>query len=201
MGFSAVFLTSYLVYHYNVGNVRFSGQGWVRSLYFSILIPHVILAGVIVPLAIATIWFALHGQLPPPSSNRAMDLAAVDVRLSDGRDRLPDVLPTVHADISTAGNGNRAVRPALKQIALPAASAQRATRASCHPDDGSASDGRNGSRTAARKRRRFRSLKSRSGPFLRLRARTTRHRLMPSREVLLIFLDPDLCRAPEIDSD
>ncbi len=55
VGFSAVFLTSYLIYHYNVGNVRFSGQGWVRSLYFSILIPHVILAGVIVPLAITTI--------------------------------------------------------------------------------------------------------------------------------------------------
>ena len=52
MGFSAVFLTSYLVFHYNVGNVRFSGEGWVRSLYFSILIPHVILAGVIVPLAL-----------------------------------------------------------------------------------------------------------------------------------------------------
>jgi len=62
MGFSAVFLTSYLVYHYNVGNVRFSGQGWVRSLYFSILIPHVILAGVIVPLALTTIWFALKGN-------------------------------------------------------------------------------------------------------------------------------------------
>ena len=55
MGFSAVFLTSYLVFHYNVGNVRFSGEGWVRSLYFSILIPHVILAGVIVPLAIIAI--------------------------------------------------------------------------------------------------------------------------------------------------
>ncbi|MGA7871921.1 MAG: DUF420 domain-containing protein [Candidatus Binatus sp.] len=62
VGFSAVFLTSYLVYHYNVGNVRFSGQGWVRSLYFAILIPHVILAGVIVPLAIATIVFALRGS-------------------------------------------------------------------------------------------------------------------------------------------
>jgi putative membrane protein len=62
MGFSAVFLTSYLIYHYNVGNVRFSGEGWVRSLYFSILIPHVILAGVIVPLAVATITFALRGN-------------------------------------------------------------------------------------------------------------------------------------------
>ena len=62
MGFSAVFLTSYLVYHYNVGNVRFSGEGWVRSLYFSILIPHVTLAGVIVPLVFATLWFALRGK-------------------------------------------------------------------------------------------------------------------------------------------
>ena len=62
MGFSAIFLTSYLVYHWNVGNVRFSGEGWVRSLYFSILIPHIILAGLIVPLALTTIAFALRGN-------------------------------------------------------------------------------------------------------------------------------------------
>jgi putative membrane protein len=62
MGFSAMFLTSYLVYHWNVGNVRFSGMGWVRSLYFSILIPHVILAGAIVPLALTTLTFALRGN-------------------------------------------------------------------------------------------------------------------------------------------
>jgi putative membrane protein len=62
MSFSAIFLTSYLVYHYNVGNVRFSGEGWVRSLYFSILIPHIVLAGVIVPLALITITFALRGN-------------------------------------------------------------------------------------------------------------------------------------------
>ena len=62
MGFSAVFLTSYLVYHYNVGNVLFSGQGWVRSLYFAILIPHIVLAAAIVPLALTTVWFALRGR-------------------------------------------------------------------------------------------------------------------------------------------
>jgi putative membrane protein len=62
MGFSALFLTSYLIYHYHVGNVHFSGQGWIRSLYFSILIPHIVLAGVIVPLAITTITFALRGN-------------------------------------------------------------------------------------------------------------------------------------------
>jgi putative membrane protein len=59
---SIVFLASYLVYHYHVGNVRFSGAGWVRSLYFAILIPHVTLAGLIVPLALVTIWFALRGN-------------------------------------------------------------------------------------------------------------------------------------------
>ncbi len=59
---STIFLSSYLLYHYEVGNVRFSGQGWVRTLYFAILIPHVILAGVIVPLAIVTISFALRGS-------------------------------------------------------------------------------------------------------------------------------------------
>ena len=62
MGFSALFLTSYLIYHYNVGNVHFSGQGWIRSLYFSILIPHIVLAGVIVPLALTTLTFALRGN-------------------------------------------------------------------------------------------------------------------------------------------
>ncbi len=59
---STIFLASYLLYHYEVGNVRFSGQGWVRILYFAILIPHIILAGVIVPLAIVTIWLALRGN-------------------------------------------------------------------------------------------------------------------------------------------
>jgi putative membrane protein len=59
---STAFLASYLLYHYEVGNVRFSGQGWVRTLYFAILIPHVILAGVIVPLAIITVTFALRDR-------------------------------------------------------------------------------------------------------------------------------------------
>src|SRR5260370_22103038 len=59
---STIFLSSYLLYHYEVGNVRFSGHGWVRALYFAILIPHVTLAGVIVPLALRTMWFALRGN-------------------------------------------------------------------------------------------------------------------------------------------
>ena len=57
---SALFLTSYLIYHYNVGSVPFAGRGWIRVVYFSILITHTILAAVIVPLVLATLTRALR---------------------------------------------------------------------------------------------------------------------------------------------
>ncbi len=56
---SALFLTSYLVYHFNVGSVRFQGQGPIRSLYFTILISHTILAVSIVPMILVTLSRAL----------------------------------------------------------------------------------------------------------------------------------------------
>jgi uncharacterized membrane protein YozB (DUF420 family) len=56
---SALFLTSYLVYHAKVGSVPFPGQGVVRTIYFAILITHVILAATIVPLALITLSRAL----------------------------------------------------------------------------------------------------------------------------------------------
>ena len=56
---SALFLTSYLVYHANVGSVPFQGQGAMRVVYFSILITHVILAALILPLALVTLSRAL----------------------------------------------------------------------------------------------------------------------------------------------
>ena len=52
---SSVFLVSYLVYHAQVGSVRFTRQGYVRPLYFTILITHVTLAAVTLPLAIVTL--------------------------------------------------------------------------------------------------------------------------------------------------
>jgi putative membrane protein len=52
---SALFLTSYLVYHANVGSVPFAGQGSIRGVYFSILITHTILAATIPPLAVITL--------------------------------------------------------------------------------------------------------------------------------------------------
>lgn len=52
---STVFLASYLLYHYRVGHVVFHGQGWIRPVYFALLLSHTILAIVIVPLILVTL--------------------------------------------------------------------------------------------------------------------------------------------------
>jgi putative membrane protein len=59
---SALFLVSYLFYHAQVGSVRFQGQGPIRTVYFTILVSHTILAAVIVPLALVTFWRARQGR-------------------------------------------------------------------------------------------------------------------------------------------
>ncbi len=58
---STIFLASYLTYHFNndLGPTPFLGKGWVRSLYFVILISHTILAMVIVPMVFVTFSRAL----------------------------------------------------------------------------------------------------------------------------------------------
>src|SRR3954469_23621863 len=60
---SSVFLASYLFYHYNVGSVRFMKQGWIRSVYFPILITHTILAVTVLPLVLRTVFLSFSGQL------------------------------------------------------------------------------------------------------------------------------------------
>jgi uncharacterized membrane protein YozB (DUF420 family) len=59
---SSIFLVCYLVYHAQVGSVRFTRQGFVRPLYFTILITHVTLAAVVLPLAIVTLSRGLGGR-------------------------------------------------------------------------------------------------------------------------------------------
>ena len=58
--FSTLFLVGYLTFHFLAGIVRYQGTGWLRVLYFSILIPHTILAATIVPLALITLTHALR---------------------------------------------------------------------------------------------------------------------------------------------
>jgi uncharacterized membrane protein YozB (DUF420 family) len=59
---STLFLISYLTYHYYHGATRFAGQGLVRPLYFTILTSHTILAVVIVPLILITLYRAARGD-------------------------------------------------------------------------------------------------------------------------------------------
>ena len=61
-GTSALFLVCYVVYHAQVGSVRFTRQGFVRPLYFGILITHVTLAAAVPPLALVTLSRGLNGR-------------------------------------------------------------------------------------------------------------------------------------------
>ena len=60
---STLFLVSYVAYHAQAAAVPFTGQGWIRPVYFSILITHIVLAAAIVPLALTTIYRAWRGEL------------------------------------------------------------------------------------------------------------------------------------------
>lgn len=55
---SILFLISYLTYHYHAGSIRFTGQGWVRPVYFAVLISHTVLAAAVPVLAILTLRLA-----------------------------------------------------------------------------------------------------------------------------------------------
>jgi uncharacterized membrane protein YozB (DUF420 family) len=59
---SVVFLVCYLVYHYHAGSRPFTGQGWIRPVYFTLLISHIVLAAAIVPLALITIYRGLSAH-------------------------------------------------------------------------------------------------------------------------------------------
>lgn len=59
---SALFLASYLAHHATSGSRAFGGQGWIRWVYFPVLISHVVLAAVILPLALGTLYRAWRGQ-------------------------------------------------------------------------------------------------------------------------------------------
>ncbi len=59
---SVLFLVSYLVYHFEVGSVRFQGTGTVRTVYLSILLTHTLLAAAVPFLAVATLFLARRGR-------------------------------------------------------------------------------------------------------------------------------------------
>jgi uncharacterized membrane protein YozB (DUF420 family) len=59
---SSVFLVSYVSYHALVGYQPFAGEGLIRPVYFTLLGSHIVLAAVIVPLVLLTLWFAVRGD-------------------------------------------------------------------------------------------------------------------------------------------
>lgn len=61
-GVSSFFLVSYVIYHYQAGSVAFEGTGFIRPVYFTLLISHIVLAACIVPLALVTIYRAWSEQ-------------------------------------------------------------------------------------------------------------------------------------------
>jgi len=61
-GVCTLFLVSYVIYHYHAGSKPFGGHGWIREVYYPLLISHLVLAALIVPLALTTIYRAWRRQ-------------------------------------------------------------------------------------------------------------------------------------------
>ena len=59
---SAAFLTSYLIYHYHVPSKKFPDLGWIKTVYLLILLPHILLAVIMVPMILKTFWHAFRGE-------------------------------------------------------------------------------------------------------------------------------------------
>ena len=62
LSFSFLFLISYITHHTFQGDTSFQGEGWIRSLYFFILISHILLSAVVLPLVLTTVYFAATGN-------------------------------------------------------------------------------------------------------------------------------------------
>ena len=59
---SAIFLTCYLYYHYRVGHVPYQGTGAIRTVYLAILASHVLLAFLVLPLSLMTLYHAFRNN-------------------------------------------------------------------------------------------------------------------------------------------
>ncbi|MGH7704037.1 MAG: DUF420 domain-containing protein [Gemmatimonadales bacterium] len=59
---SSLFLITYLIHHARVGSVPFRGAAWLRPVYLALLVPHIVLAAFVVPLALTTIYRAWRGR-------------------------------------------------------------------------------------------------------------------------------------------
>jgi putative membrane protein len=63
IGLSALFLASYLTYHFQHGSTKFTGEGWIRPVYFTILLTHTVLAVVSLPFIVTAVLRGLRGDI------------------------------------------------------------------------------------------------------------------------------------------
>lgn len=64
MVLSALFLVSYIGHHLFAGDTKFGGEGWIRPVYYVILITHIILAAIILPFILFTAYRAMVAEWP-----------------------------------------------------------------------------------------------------------------------------------------
>lgn len=69
LGTAALFLISYVIYHYGAGATPFAGRGWIRPVYFFVLATHTVLAAAVLPMAVVT---ARRGLLRRIEKHRAL---------------------------------------------------------------------------------------------------------------------------------
>ena len=113
---SSLFLICYVVYHAQVGSVPFPRQGFVRPLYFTILITHVTLAATVPRAGDHHADARAEGALPAAPPHRALDLPDLAVRLGDRRAGLRAALPADLAHLvqcSTASARSHASRASV----------------------------------------------------------------------------------------
>ncbi len=60
---SACFLVSYVYYHLHHGDTPFEGTGWIRPVYFTILITHIVTSMISFPMIVTSVFLALTGRL------------------------------------------------------------------------------------------------------------------------------------------
>lgn len=59
----SIFLVSYVLYHLTHESTPFGGQGWIRPVYYFLLISHIVLSIVVVWFVLRAVYFALSGQI------------------------------------------------------------------------------------------------------------------------------------------
>jgi putative membrane protein len=62
-GLSAIFLISYVIFHFFVPETTFGGEGAIRYIYYFILITHIVLAATVLPLILLSFWYALNEKI------------------------------------------------------------------------------------------------------------------------------------------